>query len=427
MSAPTAISGLPRLLSEFQRCGGVFRADPEDFLVEEIPLYPADGAGTHTYFFIEKRGLSTMNAVHEIATALNVKRRAIGFAGLKDARAVTRQWMSIEHTDPEAVARLELPRVRVLEVTRHGNKLRLGHLRANHFRIRVRDADQTRLSELQDALGRLVAQGVPNYFGPQRFGQRGDTWQIGRALVRRDLDEAVDLILGRPGEHDHGRVRTARQAYEAGDLEAAIHAWPGSFRDERKALKILLRTKGNKRRAFAVIDRGLRKLYVSAYQSYLFNQVVARRLSTGLGKLIEGDLAWLHASGAVFRVEDIAREQARADAFEISPSGPIFGFRMTRPEREAGTIEEQLLAEEGLALEAFKSDALRVKGQRRPLRFRPEETSIRVGADGRGAYLELRFTLARGCYATALLRELFVESVGGAEWAEGEAEEELPD
>jgi tRNA pseudouridine13 synthase len=400
---------LPRTLQNFSPIAGQIKLDYDDFHVEEIPLYPAAGAGTHTYFLVQKAGLTTPQAANDIARALGVRRRDVGFAGMKDSRAVTRQWFSLEHIDPAAIQRINLPRITILEVTQHRNKLRLGHLKGNRFLIRVRNTDTTRLPDLQSALATLTNHGVPNYFGPQRFGSRGDTWQTGQALLRNDLDTALDLILGQPGEFDHGAIRRARELYHTGHYAQARSLWPGMFRDERRALATLERTSGNKRRALAAIDKGTRRLYVSAYQSHLFNQVVAARLTTGLQTLWPGDLAYLHANGAVFTVEDAQAEQPRADAFEISPTGPLFGYRMTEPAGQAAEIEARLLTEANLTRASFHQGPHRVKGSRRPLRFRPDNAEIRLGADQRGAYLELSFVLPRGCYATCLLRELFTE------------------
>jgi tRNA pseudouridine13 synthase len=400
---------LPRALS-IPPAPGIIKADYEDFVVEEVPLYEASGEGTHTYFQVEKRGLSTMQAVQDIARALNLKRRDIGYAGLKDARGVTRQWLSIEHVDPELVRSLQMPRLQILAVSRHRNKLRLGHLRANRFQIRVRQTEPNRVAELQDGLAVLVQHGVPNYFGRQRFGGRGDAWQIGQAIIRGKLDEALDIVLGRPSPLDRGNVHRARVLYEKGDFAAASNAWPHLFRDERRALKTLAQSRGNKKRGFLAIDPHLRRFYISAYQSHLFNQIVSLRLPRGLGTLLAGDLAWLHRSGAVFHVEDPAVEQARADAFEISPTGPLFGYRMTTPKGEPAEMEAELLASERLDPSALRSEHLRIKGARRPLRFQPRDASIRLGADARGTYLELRFELSSGCYATSLLRELFMDA-----------------
>jgi tRNA pseudouridine13 synthase len=405
------VSDLPRLLSDFEPLPGLLKADYTDFVVEEIPLYPLDGAGTHTFFLLEKAGLSTDQAVRDIARALNLPRHDIGFAGLKDARAVTRQWMSVEHVDAERIAGLQIPRLRVLETSHHRNKLRLGHLRGNAFTIKVRQTQPERLAELQDALAKLTRLGVPNYFGEQRFGYRGDTWKIGGAIVADQIDEAVDLILGRPGPADHGNVRRARELYEHGEYLAAARAWPALFKTERRALKTLARTTEKKLRAFAGIDKSTRLFYISAYQSYLFNQVLVARLPTGLGQLWDGDLAWIHASEAVFHVESTATEQPRADALEISPTGPVLGYRTTQPTGPAGALEDRVLAAAGVSREAFRQNWVRAKGHRRPLRFPVANSHIALGADARGEYLELRFTLPRGCYATAVMREL-VQAAG---------------
>src|SRR5262249_17897308 len=127
----TTMNELPRLLREFVPAPGVIKQDYDDFVVQETPLYPFSGEGTHTNFLVEKGGLSAMQAVHDLARALGVRRFEIGYAGLKDARGVTRQWMSVEHVEAERVRAVEIPRIRVLETTRHTNKLRIGHLRGN--------------------------------------------------------------------------------------------------------------------------------------------------------------------------------------------------------------------------------------------------------------------------------------------------------
>ncbi len=406
---------LPRLLASFEPVAGVIKSDYEDFVVEEVPLYAACGEGTHVYFQIEKRGLSTMQAVSDLSRALGLRRIDVGYAGLKDARAVTRQWMSIEHIDPLRLQQLSIPRLRVLQITRHRNKLKLGHLRGNRFDIRVRGAPHARAAQIADALDQLARRGVPNYFGEQRFGGRGDGGRIGAAIVRGDLDEALDLILGRPGPHDRGQVLRARQLYEQGQYEQAARAWPPMFRDQRRALKALL-AGGKRRRAFAAVDPGLRRFFVSAFQSELFNRVLAARLPRGLGQLQVGDLAWVHANGAVFQVEAVEREQPRADAFEISPTGPLFGYRMTQPAGAAAELEARILADERLELSAFRAPQLRAKGARRPLRFEPRDAALRLDEDARGPYLGLTFELPRGCYATTLLRELFADPrVGDAD------------
>jgi tRNA pseudouridine13 synthase len=413
---------MPRQLHDLAPAPGLIKADYKDFVVEELPLYAADGAGTHTYFLVEKAGLSTTQAVRDIARALNVPRHDIGFAGQKDSRAVTRQWMSIEHVEPDRVQKLDIPRLKILETTRHHNKLRLGHLQGNAFIIKVRQTDTNRLAQLQDALQQLARDGVPNYFGSQRFGYRGDTWAVGRAILLGEIEEAVDIMLGRPGPADEGTIRTARELYDRGEYVQAARHWPVMFHTERKALKWMA-GRGQRRRGFAAVDKSTRLFCLSAYQSHLFNRVVAARLPSGLGQLWEGDLAWRHANGAVFTVADAALEQPRADSFEISPSGPLFGYRMTEPTGQAGTVEADVLTAEDLRPASFRKGAVRVKGGRRPLRFQVADPRLALGADDSGPYLDVRFVLPRGCYATALLRELFRVQMPGAAEAENEESE----
>jgi len=406
---------LPYLTADVPPLGGRIKGRPDDFRVEEVPLYEASGQGTHTYVCIDKTGLSTLRAVREIARALGEPHRNVGYAGMKDANATTRQILSIEHVPTERIEKLEVPGIRVLWVRRHGNKLRLGHLRGNRFAIRLRDVDAGRLGEVRELLGVLAQRGVPNYFGEQRVGARGDTWQIGRAMMKQDWVEAVSLMLGRPSEYDRGEVLRARQLFDEGRYEEAAKAWPYPFPDARRACLTMARTAGSHKRAFFGVDKTVKRLYLSAFQSYLFNQVVAARIQS-LHRLMTGDLAYRHANGAVFRVADAAAEQPRADTFEISPSGPLFGYRMTEPEGEPGEIESRLLAAEGLHPADFRvPGAHKIKGARRPLRFQPRECEVDAGRDDGGDYFELRFFLEPGCYATSVLREICKTDMAHAE------------
>ncbi len=363
--------------------------------------------------------LATLRAIHDIAQRLGRPTRDFGLAGLKDARAVAIQTLSLEHVEPQRIEQLDIPRIRVLSVARHGNKLRLGHLRGNRFRIKLREVDLAREPDVRAVCDVLVKRGVPNYFGQQRFGTRGDSWQIGRAILDGDFAAAMDLILGRPGPFDTGDVLKARKLYEAGQYEAAARAWPWGARDNVRACRAMAKTKGNHRRAYYSVDRRLKKLFVNAYQSHLFNRVLAERIGE-IDRVRVGDLAYKHDSGGVFRVEDEAVEAPRAAAFEISPTGPIFGVKMTRAEGEAGRLEQSILEAEHVNLDSFRAiKGIKLHGARRPLRFCPEELVIEAGEDAHGPYLELSFTLPPGCYATMFLRE-----VCKAHLAEGLAEDD---
>lgn len=417
---------MPYLTDAIPGIGGSIKNFVEDFVVEEVPLYEPADEGTHVFFGIEKSRLDTLKAIRAIADALGKRAFEIGMAGLKDARAVARQIFSVEHVDPQVVQNLALPDIKVLWVRRHRNKLKLGHLKGNRFAIKLREVEPGRKADAQAALDVLARRGVPNYFGPQRFGMRGDSWQIGRAIVKQDEKEAIDVLLGRPSEVDAPAAYRARQLYDAGQYYEAAKLWPYPCREERIACKAMVKNKGSHRRALQAVDRSVKRLYVSAFQSWLFNQILAERIRAGaLDQLWQGDLAYLHDRGAVFRVEDADAEQPRADRLEISPSGPLFGSRTTLAQGRAGEVETTTLAAQQVTAEDFRNiKGQKVRGARRPLRFPLQELEFDADKDEHGPFFELRFFLPSGCYATSLLRELTKTDVPGGEGIEEEAEEE---
>ena len=179
-------SSLPTLTSSLAGVGGTVRYTPEDFLVEEIPLYEPCGEGQHVYVRFEKRGMATHRLLDNISRQLHVSPRTIGYAGMKDAHAVTRQTISIDGIDPSQVEKLNIPGATVLSVSRHRNKLKLGHLAGNRFKIRIRNVDREAQVAAQTILEILQQRGVPNYFGEQRFGIRNNTHRLGLALLKGD-------------------------------------------------------------------------------------------------------------------------------------------------------------------------------------------------------------------------------------------------
>jgi tRNA pseudouridine13 synthase len=401
---------LPFLTADLPGVGGVIKVQPEDFLVEELPLYEASGAGTHTYALIEKRGIGTREALNRIAGALGVLRKDVGSAGLKDARAVTRQWISIEHVEPQRLEQVSVPAVRVLQTARHTNKLKPGHLRGNRFVIRLRNlvlALEEAACIAGDVLNVLTQKGVPNYFGPQRFGNRDDNHWLGKTVIQNDANEFMDLFLGRPMEGVESEfIFHARSRYEEGRYEEALDSWPRHLSDRCRALRAMAKTKGDKRRAYYGVDKNLKSLFISAYQSALFNQILAARMPH-IDALLLGDMAYKHENGACFRVEQPETEQPRCDRFEISPTGPLLGERTTRLTGPAGEIENPILDAESLsANELRQMKRLGARGGRRPLRFQPRNVDVATGQDDLGGYLELRFELDAGCYATTLLTEI---------------------
>jgi tRNA pseudouridine13 synthase len=341
-----------------------------------------------------------------VARALEVPPSAIGAAGHKDAGGITRQILSVEGVEPSRVQALDLPRIRILDVARHRTKLRVGALRGNRFAIKLRDVATGSIGDVHEVLRAVARRGVPNYFGPQRFGMRGDTGEIGRFLVAGDFTAAVGRIVGRPAAGDPAPVKHARALAAAGQYREAAKAWPEGFADCARLCLALERTGGEPRRAVFTLDRSVLGFYVSAYQAWMFNRVLAERL-TGLDRILPGDISFSHRTDLCALVADPDAAQARAARFEISATGPIVGFAMSEPQDEAGRIERAILAEAGCAVDDLpRSGPLKCVGGRRPLRFPLAELGMDTGADQAGTYLELRFTLPAGSYATAVLREI---------------------
>ena len=223
--------------------------------------------------------------------------------------------------------------------------------------------------------------------------------------MRGDLDEFMKLFLGRPNPDDPPDCKAARDAFDNGYYNRALGRWPRHYVNERRALAAYKR-KERAGPALAAIDKRMKRLYVSAFQSALFNEILVRRIGS-IDRVFVGDLARKADRGGIFAVEDAAAEQPRADAFEISPTGAIPGYRCRLAEGPGGEIERAVLAERGLRLEDLRrAGRLKVKGTRRALRFRMGEASLSAGADEHGEYLWLAFVAPPGSYATVALREI---------------------
>lgn len=413
------------LTADIPGTGGTIKQRPEDFLVEEIPLYEPSGAGEHIYLFVEKRSMSTGELVTLLASHFGVARRAIGYAGLKDKRAITRQVMSVHAPGRkiEDFPMIRHERAAVLWSDYHENKLRPGHLRGNRFSIRVRGAPVRGVLNARRALLRLAEAGAPNRVGEQRFGPVGLNHLVGRAILLGRDGEALSYLLG-PVAGDSGPMNEARVAFARGDFRGALERFPRAARAEQTALRALVRG-SDAAGAVRSIDPGARGFFVSAFQSAVFNAVLDERLERGaLGALAAGDVAMKHDNRAMFAVEagsegGLAGRLAR---LEISPTGPMWGPRMMRASGATDAVEVGALERAGVPLERVLAldprTASLVEGTRRPLRVPVGDPEVEAGADEHGEFIRCAFDLPRGAFATVVLREVMKPeggAVGGAE------------
>ncbi len=334
----------------------VFKAEPEDFVVQELeapPRRPREGeeaeapsAPDHLWLWVEKRDFTTPEAARRIARALGLPASAASWAGMKDRRAVTQQWISvpgIEH-DWQSV---ELEGIRIERAKTAVGKLRPGQLAGNRFAIVLREVPEDAVAGLSARLDQLSA-GMPNYFGDQRFG-------------RDNLDVARRWIV------DGGK---------------------------------------------APRDRFQRKMVVSALQSEGFNQVLAERVRRGtMAVAMVGDRMKREDTGGLFLVDDAVEAQARVDRWEISPTGPLFGKKMPKVEGAVRTLEEAFQTSLGLTPEALRRMGKLGRGTRRPLRVRLDQASLETPAPGQ---VRLKFGLPAGSYATEVLRALFGDGAQAA-------------
>ncbi len=406
------VNPLPRrYLTPEPGIGGTIKTRPEDFLVEEVPLYDPCGTGEHLYLGIQKTGVSHVEMISHLRRHFDVPRRAIGFAGMKDKAAVTQQTVSIHLPESRQMpGPIQHERINVLWTSRHTNKIRVGHLAGNRFSIRIRDVDPVKVTVIPRMLARLQESCIPNYFGLQRFGYRCNNHLLGLLLLRQDFDGMAAELLGSTGSAFPEYQSQRRELFDEGRFEDAAAMWTPADRNELTVCKAFAGGR-RAREAIRAVGQTALSFWISALQSAVFTRVLDRRLlDEMLDRLVEGDLAWKHDNGAVFRVTaaELSRPELsrRVQAREVSPSGPLWGVGMTLAGGAVSVIEGDALRALGVSCDDLESGPARLKGARRALRVPVHNPVTDAGADEHGPYIRVAFDLPAGAYATVLLREL---------------------
>lgn len=409
-------------ITDYRGTNGVIRQSNEDFFVDEVPLQLPSGEGPNTWIHMEKNGRTTLDVVLDIARELHISRKRTGFAGMKDRSAITRQWLCISNITPEELPDFNevLHNVKILEIKQNQKKLRMGQLRGNKFKINIRNTeDPAEDKEIAEkVLESLKITGVPNYYGYQRFGEvRSTTHLVGKCLVEGDIKKAVDTYIGNPNEEEHNLPYESRKLYDEGKLQEAYDLMPKSMRYEKSMIKELMIGE-NKHgeilekdyiRAIESLPKPLKRMFVNAYESYLFNKIVNERAKIGIDKYFDGDIIidkeehWVHEIN-----EDTIEEDLKN--FVLNPTAPLLGSKVPFAEGKQGIIERKVIEDENITKESFecpKTPKLGSHGVRRSVRFKIEDTNVEQIDDG----ISVEFFIPKGCYATAVLREIMKKNV----------------
>jgi tRNA pseudouridine13 synthase len=294
----------PPLTPDLFGVGGRIKVEPDDFLVEEVPSYEPVGTGEHLYLWVQKRDVAPEFFARTIAQRLDIPVGTIGTAGLKDRRAITRQWVSVPQEAEPRLNRVDGAGITLLSHSRHTNKLKPGHLKGNRFDILIRDADFSRADACCAVLERIQAQGLPNYYGLQRFG------------------------------HDGGNI----------DL----------------GFRCLAGTQPKRLRPFVY------RFALSAVQSLMFNDYLGRRMIDGhFRTVLPGDVMGKWPAGGLFVAEDLPTEQQRFNSRETVMCGPMFGKHTFAAAGLAAQREAAVLADHNLNPTSFDGFGKLMGGTRR--------------------------------------------------------------
>jgi tRNA pseudouridine13 synthase len=426
--------------------GGSIRKDADDFRVEEVLVDGSKaniecpvttkvlGSTSEKQRFLlcilTKRNWDTFIAIKNVAITLGIDQSRIQIAGIKDAKAVTAQHMTIDRGILEDAAKVYVKDIKVIPIGYIREALSTYYLLGNHFTIDIKNIElekATIINRITVAINEIEALGgMPNFYGHQRFGTtRPITHLVGKAIVQGNFEEAAMLFLAKPSSHEHPASRQARQQLkETRDFPQAMTNFPKQLRFERLMLSHLFDCPGDFVGAFRRLPVKLQELFVQAHQSYLFNRFLSERLKRGLfldwaevGDFVVGverNGLPLNNVAKIVTDESVSAVNQQVKAGRKRVALPIVGIRQKLSQGIMGEIEAQVLEQEGINLEDLRVNELSQVGGKRGLRavltpvkdFMLQNIS---NLDGE-SQVQLSFTLLRGCYATVLLREVMKPS-----------------
>jgi len=401
-------------LSKTPGIGGSIKSVPEDFIVEEIcndgtvlssdtsPTKPDEPGGRFVHFILQKRDWSTASAISEIAKRLGTNHRHLSFAGNKDKTAVTTQLVSVMGVPKERLLALNIKDISVNGAWTAKDKVRLGQLLGNRFTITVRDAgrggDAASIAETVSSIASELGGRFPNYFGEQRFGStRRNTCDVGIAIVRGNLEEAVRIFLCDSGNEQNEQARLAREELKAsGEYGRALNYFPRHLRLERMLLGHLQKKPGDYTGALLALPRPTLLMFVHAVQSRIFNGLLSERLAERLSEGRDG-CGIEPERGEYFCGEALGfpdTGKAEAEGWVV---GKLIGYDSPLNERERAMLEKLGIEKDQFRIRQLPDIASR--GTYRTL-FAPLR-DFNFSADS----CTFRFSLPAGSYATVAMRE----------------------
>jgi tRNA pseudouridine13 synthase len=428
--------------------GGAIRKSVDDFVVEEflvdgskanvngeVPKRVLDSTVQTQRFLLcvlVKRNWDTFIAVKNIAKSLGIDQARVQFAGIKDAKAVTAQHITIENVLMDDAGKVDVKDITVRPVGYVREMLSLFYLLGNNFTITIKsinDSEATVKENIDQAVKELDhIGGIPNFFGHQRFGTtRPITHLVGKAIIKGSFEEAAMLFLAKPSVHEHPASRQARQDLQSTrDFKQAQANFPKQLRFERIMLNYLADNIGDFAGAFQSLPFKLQALFVQAHQSYLFNRFLSARAEHGLplNVALEGDyVVGVERSGLpmttmakVATAENLPEVNAQVKSGRLRVALPIFGVKQKLSQGIMGQIEREVLEQEGVEATNLHVNVLSRTGGKGGLRtvvtpvkdFRLQ--SVSANATGDGYQAKISFMLLRGSYATVVLREIMKPS-----------------
>lgn len=351
-------------------------------------------------FTLKKRNRDTIGAIKLIARALKISQKRLGYAGLKDKRAVTWQKVSVSKVIVHTLHDVSIPGITISDIEK-GDRIHLGDHTGNTFDILVRDAN------LPENFDQRIKTGFPNYFGHQRFGKiRPITHKVGKALIQGDLEKAALIFLAKPFPED-SCYQMRKMLWETKDFQTAKKEFPLFLKYERAMLNVI--DKGYKK-AFEALPVRLNMLFIHAYQAYLFNEIVKRRIKKVPANVVEpGDVVISQFRGKTVITVAGPHNMTMITKKGLCAAAPLIGYK-TRARGRMKEITDHLLQEEGIKKTDFKIKVfphLSSRGTYRQILGKASDVKYAVENEG----IRIHFFLPKGHYATVFLKNLFNETI----------------